>query len=158
VKTSPTPETIVITDTSCLIALTKTGVLDILPQMYRRIIITSDIVEEFGETLPQWIEVMAVPDPKYQHMLEKSLDTGEASAIALAVALEDVLLVLDDLKARKEAKRLGLKVTGTLGVLFRAKEKGFIPALKPHIEKLQASDFRISPDVVKELLTLSKEV
>jgi predicted nucleic acid-binding protein len=152
------PKTIVITDTSCLIALTKTGVLDVLPQMYRRIIVTSDIVEEFGEPIPQWIEVMAVPDPKYQRMLEKSLDAGEASAIALAVALEDVLLVLDDLKARKEAKRLGLKVTGTLGVLFRAKENGFILALKPCIETLLASDFRISPDIVKELLTLSKEV
>ena len=152
------PETIIITDTSCLIALTKTGALDILPLMYRRIIVTSTIVEEFGEALPQWIEVIDAPDPKYQQMLEKSLDAGEASAIALAVALENVLLILDDLKARKEAKRLGLKVTGTLGVLFRAREKGYIPALKPYIDKLQTLDFRISPDVVKELLALSNEL
>jgi predicted nucleic acid-binding protein len=64
---------------------------------------------------------------------------------------------MDDLKGRKEAKRLGFKITGTLGVLFNAKQKGFIPALKPCIDKLQTIDFRISPLVIKELLALSGE-
>ena len=151
-------EMVVITDTSCLIALTKTDTLGILSKMYHRVIITEDIRDEFGEPLPVWIEIMPVVDKKYQQLLEKTLDSGEASAIALAITLEDVVLILDDLKARKEAKRLGFKITGTLGVLFRAKQKGLIPALKPYIDKLQAIDFRISPLVVKELLTLSDEI
>jgi predicted nucleic acid-binding protein len=75
----------------------------------------------------------------------------------LAVTLENVLLILDDLKGRREAKRLGFKITGTLGVLFSAKQKGLIPALKPCIERLQAVDFRIDPSIVKELLALSGE-
>jgi len=152
------PETIVITDTSCLIALTKTGTLGILPEMYHRVIITEEVRDEFGEPLPVWVEIMPVSDKKYQQLLEGTLDRGESSAIALAVTLENVLLILDDLKARKEAKRLGFKITGTLGVLFRAKQKGLIPALKPCIDKLQAVDFRISPLIVKELLTLSGEI
>jgi len=151
-------ETVVITDTSCLIALTKTEVLSILSQMYHRVIITEDIRDEFGEPLPAWIEIVPVSDKKYQQLLEGTLDKGESSALALAITLENVLLILDDLKARKEAKRLGFRVTGTLGVLFSAKQKGLIPALKPYIDKLQAIDFRISPHIVKELLTLSGEV
>jgi predicted nucleic acid-binding protein len=151
-------EIIVITDTSCLIALTKTGTLDILPKMYQRIIITEEIQNEFGEELPQWIEIMSVTNKQYQQLLERILDKGESSAIALAAALGNVILVLDDLKARKEAKRLGFKITGTLGILFNAKQKGFIPALKPCIDKLQSIDFRISPHIISELLLLCKEI
>jgi predicted nucleic acid-binding protein len=85
------------------------------------------------------------------------LDKGELSAIALAVTLENVLLILDDLKGRKEAQRLGFKITGTLGILFSAKQKGLIPALKPYIERLQAVDFRIASSIVNKLLALSGE-
>jgi predicted nucleic acid-binding protein len=62
------------------------------------------------------------------------------------------------LKARKEVKRLGFKLTGTLGVLFNAKQKGLISALKPYIDKLQEVDFRISPLIVNKLLALSNEI
>ncbi|MDR1866382.1 MAG: DUF3368 domain-containing protein [Bacteroidales bacterium] len=151
------PEIIVIADTSCLIALSRIEALDLLRQLYRRVVITEDIRDEFGEPLPAWIEIMPVTDRKYQHLLEGILDKGESSAIALAVTLENVLLILDDLKGRKEAKRLGFKITGTLGVLFSAKQKGLIPALQPCIKRLQAVDFRIAPPVVKELLALSGE-
>ncbi|KAA6301615.1 MAG: hypothetical protein EZS26_002221 [Candidatus Ordinivivax streblomastigis] len=90
-------------------------------------------------------------------LLEATLDRGESSAIALSIELGNTLLIIDDLKGRKEAKRLGLKITGTLGLLFSAKQKGLIPALKPYLDKLQAVDFRISPIIVQELLTLSNE-
>ncbi|MDR3012865.1 MAG: DUF3368 domain-containing protein [Chitinispirillales bacterium] len=155
------PETIVIADTSCLIALASAEVLDILPRLYSRIVITESIRDEYMGELPSWIEVSAVSDPKYQRVLERILDKGEASAIALAVSLknvEDVLLILDDLKARKEAKGLGFKVTGTLGILFRARQDGLIPALKPYTDKLQSTGFRISTIVIGELLALSNEL
>jgi predicted nucleic acid-binding protein len=151
------PEIIVIADTSCLIALSRMEALDLLRQLYRRVVITEEIRDEFGEPLPAWIEIMPVADRKYQRLLESILDKGESSAIALAVTLENVLLIVDDLKGRKEAKRLGFKITGTLGVLFSAKQKGLIPALKPCIERLQAVDFRIAPPIVKKLLALSGE-
>ena len=70
---------------------------------------------------------------------------------------ENTLLIIDDLKARREAKRLGLPITGTLGVLYAAKQKGLIPLLKPYLETLQSADFRIAPNIVKELLILSEE-
>jgi predicted nucleic acid-binding protein len=147
----------VITDASCLIALTKTDALDLLRQMYTKIIVTDDIYAEFGEPLPEWIEIKTVINRKYQQLLELHLDKGESSAIALAMEMEDVLLIIDDLKARKEAKRLGLPITGTLGVLYAAKQKGLIPALKPYMEKLQVVGFRVAPNIIKELLILCDE-
>ncbi|MDR3251025.1 MAG: DUF3368 domain-containing protein [Tannerella sp.] len=152
------PEVVVITDTSCLIALTKINALGLLRQLYHRVVITEDICIEFGEPLPDWIEIKAVTNKKYQQLIERILDKGESSAIALSMELGDVLLIIDDLKARKEAKRLGLKITGTLGLLFAAKQKGFIPVLKPYFDKLQSFDFRISPLIVRELLILSNEI
>jgi predicted nucleic acid-binding protein len=151
-------DVVVIMDTSCLIALTKIGALDIVSKMYRRIVITEKIKEEFGEALPQWIEVVEHPNTISWQLLERILDAGEASAIALAITFENALLVLDDLRARKEARRLGFKMTGTLGVLFRAKQANLISALKPYIDRLQATGFRISQPVVDDLLALSNEL
>ncbi|MDR0738017.1 MAG: DUF3368 domain-containing protein [Prevotellaceae bacterium] len=147
----------VITDASCLIALTKIDTLDLLHQLYAKLIVTDDIYAEFGEPLPEWIEIKTVINKKYQQLLELHLDKGESSAIALAMEMENVLLIIDDLKARKEAKRLGLPMTGTLGILYAAKQKGLIPALNIHVERLQAVGFRIAPNIVKELLTLCGE-
>ena len=78
------------------------------------VFVTTEIAQEFGEPLPKWIVIKQVKEKKYQQLLENTLDKGEASAIALALEMEDVLLILDDLKARKEAQKLGLKITGTL--------------------------------------------
>jgi predicted nucleic acid-binding protein len=75
---------------------------------------TKEMSEEFGELLPEWIVIKEVTNKKYQQILELSLDKGEASAIALSLELQNVLLILNVLKARKEAKRLGLIFTGTL--------------------------------------------
>ena len=90
-------------------------------------------------------------------MLETQVDYGEASAIALAAEYDDVLLLLDDLKARKLALRLKFKITGTLGVIHKAKQLSIITKVKPIIDKLLLTDFRIAENVVKEILRLNNE-
>lgn len=146
------PDTIVISDTSCLIVLSKLEILSLLKSLYQRIVVTNEIVHEFGEPLPDWIEVQEVKNKEYQHVLEQYLDRGEASAIALASQFNDVLLILDDLKGRKEALRLGYKITGTLGVLVRAKNESEIKMIKPYLLKFQEVGFRISEKIVEEIL------
>ena len=138
--------------------MSKTDVLKILPKLYNKIIVTEEIAEEFGEPLPIWIDIVPVVEKKYMQLLEQKLDKGESSAIALAITLDNVLLIMDDLKARKEARCLGLKITGTLGVLYRAKQKGIIPALKPIIDQLLLADFRIAPHIIHEVLALCGEI
>jgi len=54
---------------------------------------------------------------------------------------------LDDFKARKIADQLGLHVTGTIGVIVRAKLNGVIPSIKPVLQKMRETDFRLSIEI-----------
>jgi len=148
---------IVISDTSTLILLHKINEFDLLKGVYGKLITTPEIANEFGEQLPDWITVQSVKDEKYKKFLETQVDRGEASALALASEFEDVLLLLDDLKARKLAAKLMLKTTGTLGIIHRAKQMAIIPKVKPLIDKLLLTNFRISSEVVNEILRLNDE-
>jgi predicted nucleic acid-binding protein len=152
------PNINVIADTSCLIALSKVEAIELLNELYEEIYITEEIALEFGESLPEWVIIENVKNKKYQQLLDLYLDLGEASAIALALEKVDVLLILDDLKGRKEAEKLGFRITGTLGILFKAKKEGLITELKSYIEKLKAVGFRISPKIEEDILRKSKEI
>jgi predicted nucleic acid-binding protein len=96
----------IISDTSILIVFQKIDRLLLLNQVYGDILITPEIAEEFGEELPHWVKIKKPTDIRYQRLLETQIDAGEASAIALASDFDDVLLLMDDLKARKLAARL----------------------------------------------------
>ena len=148
---------IVISDTSCLILFHKIGEFDLLLEVYDNIITTPEVVEEFIEQLPDRIKVVSIKDKKYQEYLETQVDIGEASTIALAKEMNKPLLLLDDLKARKLANKLNLKFTGTLGVINKAKQLGVINKVKPVIDKLLATDFRISKNIINELLKINNE-
>jgi predicted nucleic acid-binding protein len=69
-----------------------------------------------------------VSDKYRQQLLEMQIDKGESSAIALALETPQSTIILDDFKARKIAEKLGLNVTGTLGVIIKAKLRGIIPS------------------------------
>ena len=148
---------IVISDTSTLILFHKIDEFNLLQKVYGRLITTPEIAEEFGEELPGWIDIQSVSDKKYQDLLETQVDYGEASAIALAAEFDDALLLLDDLKARKLATRLNFKVTGTLGVIHKARQMSIIDKVRPLIDKLLLTDFRIADNIIKEILRLNNE-
>lgn len=115
---------VIISDTSCLIVLTKIGELDILQQVYGKVTVTPEIAYEFGGLLPEWVAIVSIKDKVKQQLLELQIDKGESSAIALAMETPDSLLILDDVKARKAAAQLGLIFTGTMGVIIKAKLTG----------------------------------
>lgn len=148
---------IVISDTSTLILFHKIDEFSLLHKVYGELVTTPEIAEEFGEKLPGWIKIQSVSDKKYQYFLETQVDFGEASAIALVTDYDDVLLLLDDLKARKLATRLKFKVTGALGVIHKAKQMSIIDKVKPLIDKLILTDFRIADIIVEEILKLNNE-
>jgi predicted nucleic acid-binding protein len=77
---------------------------------------------------------------------------GEASAIALALELDDCTIILDDHKARRLADRLGLNVTGTLGVIIKAKRMGVIGSIRPLLDAIRNTDFRLSEGLEAEAL------
>lgn len=148
---------IIIPDTSCLIFLDKIGELNILQELYNRTIVTNEVAEEYILPLRNWIEIETVKEKHHQKVLEQLVDKGEASIMVLAMETENCVVSIDDLRARKAANRLGLRITGTLGVLFKAKKAGHIDSMRITIGKLKQIDFRISEKIEKELYRLSGE-
>ncbi len=143
---------IIISDTSCLILLKKIGQLQLLPKLYSQIFVTPLIVKEFGSDLPAEILVRDAQDLNLIRTLSLTVDEGEATAIALAFEIEDSILVLDDRKARRFASSLGLKLTGTLGIILKAKQLGVIPSVKQILDELRNTDFRISQNIIDRML------
>jgi predicted nucleic acid-binding protein len=143
---------IIVSDTSCLILLHKIDELHLLQKLFGEVTITQIVAGEFGTALPAWIRVENPADRKNQLVLEATLDKGEASSIALALEKEDCLLIIDDLKGRKLARRFGLIITGTLGILAQTKRKKHIPLLKSLLDKIKRTDFRLSEELILETL------
>lgn len=148
---------IIISDTSCFIILTNIGEFDLLRKVYGEVTTTVDIANEFGEQLPEWVKIRPIKDKYRQQLLEMQIDKGESSAIALALETQDNTLILDDYKARKIAEQLGLSYTGTIGVIIKAKLKGIIPSIKPLLEKISRTDFRISAEIELQALKDANE-
>lgn len=144
---------IVISDTSCLIILSKIELLDILPALFGEIWITEEIKKEIGETLPNWITVKKTDAVQITKILALNVDEGEASAMALYLEQTgDALLVIDERKGRLIAKDLGIKIIGTLGILVKAKQSGLITNMQDVIDLLEQTDFRLSPILKQQLL------
>lgn len=140
---------IIIADTSCLILLSKIEELELLKKLYQNIIVTPEIVAEYGEKLPSWFTVENVVNKQKQAELEQKVDRGEASAIALSLENQNSTVILDDVKARKLAEKLNIDFTGTLGIIIKAKLKNIIPSIKPILKKIEQTDFRISEELIQ---------
>ena len=66
-------------------------------------------------------------------------------------------MILDDYKARKIAERLGVTLTGTIGVIIKAKLNGTISSIKPILEKIKQTDFRLSGEIETQALKEADE-
>lgn len=137
--------------------LAKIGEIEILNNVFGDIITTSEVAEEFGEELPKWIKIRSATDLYSQGIFEIQVDKGEASAIALALEMPESVIILDDYKARKIAENLRLEIIGTIGVIIKAKKPGKIESIKPHLNKISQTNFRISPELEKLALEAAGE-
>ena len=94
----------------------------------------------------------------YELKQQAKLDNGESEAIILALELKTDLLLIDERRGRAEAQRLGIRITGLLGVLLEGKKRGFIVVVKPLMDKLiENSTFWISPLLYDKILLLGQE-
>jgi hypothetical protein len=161
---------IVISDTSPITNLAAVGLLHLLHQLYNCVIIPQAVYNEMvnvGYLVPgtievqtlSWIKTQAVTNTQKVSQLQSQLDPGEAEAIILALELNVDLLIIDERRGRKVASSLGItKITGLLGVLLEAKQKGLISAIKPIVEQLIAqTNFRISDSLYQKILQVSGE-
>lgn len=149
------PDTI--SNTSPLIALDNIGLLALLEGVYGRVLIAEEVRNEFGSALPGWIEVAPVQNRNLIRALQLSIDLGESATLALAMERLDARVILDDLKGRKVAQRLGVPYTGLVGVAIKGKRMGVIDSVGSVLTRLKQAGFRLSTAMEQEALRLAGE-
>lgn len=143
---------IIISDTSCLIALSNINKLHILRDLYTEVIITKEVAEEYGDQLPDWFLVAEVKNIQTQSDLENRLDKGEAGSIALALEIENSTLIIDEVKGRKIAQSLNIEIVGTIGVILLANKKGLINDVIGTLLTLVNKGFRLSDKLLEKII------
>jgi len=158
-----------VVDTSPLIFLAKLDRLDLLRDGADEILAPPAVVHEvrmhpddasrkIDMVLSAWLKVRPVGDLSALEVLLADLDPGEAETIALARELKADRVVMDDLDGRRLARRLGVVVVGTLGLLLAARLRGELPSLHAEILGLRAGGFRISDALVEAVMREAGEV
>jgi predicted nucleic acid-binding protein len=137
----------IVCNTSPAILLAKIGRLELFSELYDRILIPASVLDEIEakpskETkritalvMNQTFEIRRAP-PEILEGLPADLGAGEREAIALAIETQADLVVLDDQQGRRVARERELSVTGTVGVLIEARERGIIPSVRPELDRL----------------------
>ena len=156
----------VVVNTTPLIALAEIGRLEILKDLYGKIIIPQAVFDEikyepaYTEVRQSldWIDVVQIKDETQKKMFQSRLHAGELEAIIYADEIKADLIILDDKLARKTANYLKLNVTGTLGVISKAKEIGIVKEVKPIIDSIIDNGLYISPSVVELVLRSAGEL
>ncbi|NEO53396.1 MAG: DUF3368 domain-containing protein [Okeania sp. SIO3B5] len=161
---------IVVSDTSPITNLSAVGALELLHQLYDRVIIPQAVYDEMtslGYQVPgtvevqtlDWIENRTVENRQEVEELQVDLDIGEAEAIILALELDADLLLIDERRGRRVALELGVrKISGLLAVLQEAKRKGLILEIKPILDRLiSENNFRISVSLYNKVLQFAGE-
>lgn len=152
---------LVVSDASPIHYLVLIGASELLPVLYGRVVIpdsvmieltnirTPEVVKQWIGSHPAWLEVARPTQPPPDVMTH--LDRGERDALLLAVEIKADLVLMDDRDGVEEAARLGLTVTGTLGLLDQAAAKELVD-LPDALNRLRATNFRVSPVLLEKLL------
>lgn len=157
---------IVIADAGPLIAIARLHQLDLLPQIFGRVLVTDIVFTEcagrpdFPESTiirkavgQKHLELCASPD--FSAYTQK-IDAGEASAIALAIDF-GCGVIMDDKAGRRMATNASVPVIGTVGVLVLAKRKSLVPLVRPSLERLVSSGYFLSDEIISAALQAAGE-
>jgi predicted nucleic acid-binding protein len=157
---------LVIADTSPLNYLILIDAVELLPRLYLRVVLPEAVsvelkhpyappaVSKWANALPPWIEIQQAPNAAHSEPSLAALGSGEREAIALAELYRsqtEVLLLLDEEAARKQAAARQLATTGTLGVLKSAAEFGWIN-LPQAFAHLRLTNFRVSEELLQKVI------
>jgi predicted nucleic acid-binding protein len=158
-----------VVDTSPLIFLSKLQHLDLLRASADEIFAPPSVLsevrqqadsasQEIEEASTRWLKIEPLENREVVEILSAALDLGEAEAIALAQHLKADRIVMDDLDGRRFARRLGLPVVGTLGLVLAARLRGEIPSLRHEVDRLLEAGFRVAPALLEDALRAAGEL
>lgn len=156
---------VVVADTSPLRYLVSIGEAEVLSKLYGHILIPATVAAELTRARtpgpvrqwmarpPSWVDIVETATTV---SINAEFDPGERDAIVLAIERQADLVLMDDREGVDEARRQGLTVIGTLGVLDRAAEKGFVNLPKA-VARLRETNFRASRSLFDLLLAKDYE-
>lgn len=151
----------IVSNTTPIISLLKLNRLDFLQNLYTEVYIPAAVFNEIeaGKVKGYYKDLLKIDWIKITELKDKqavkyflNLDAGEAEAIVLATEMKADLILLDEKLGRFHAKHAGLKVTGTIGILIKAKTAGLIEELKPLLDELISKEVWISEKLKSEIL------
>ena len=160
---------IVILDSSILIGLGSIGRLALLHDLFGEVVIPEAVRDEIyaqgrGTEVSRqvaaasWIRTVAVRNRLAVRMLLHPLDLGEAEVIVLTHELGADLAAVDERQARKKLEDLGVPVVGTLGILLKAKQAGYIDRIRPEIDRLRKSNVFLGQNLIEIILDMAGEI
>ncbi len=158
----------VVCNSSPLIHLSKAGLLILLRDLFQEIYVPGEVLAESVEDSNRfpdaneikkadWIHPVAINDVDLKTALMLMIDEGEAAAIVLALEQKADLVLMDDYDGRAVAKEYNLKVTGTIGILLRAKYEGKIASLRHELDVLKENGFWMNEVIYQRFLKEANE-
>ena len=163
----PKPLEVVI-NTGPLIALVAAlGDLDILKSLYRKVHVPFEVCKEVtasgvdGFAVPQfeqaqWLQKWIQPTDLIP-LLRNTLDSGEASVIQLALNQGIQTVCIDESVGRRVARLSGLSLTGSLGILLRAKQEGYPIIIREAVQRMKQRGIWLSEVLVASALSHAGE-
>ena len=163
----PDLKDIVINTGPLLAIIAAQGSLSILQDLYRQVFIPYEVKKELTGYGTSRFGVREFKEARYlvvnsrplsmPPILQNTLDSGEASVIRLALIKKIDTVCIDETTGRRIARLYNLKVTGSLGILLRAKNEGYPISLKYAIEQMRKKDIYLTSNLINIVLELSGE-
>ena len=158
----------VIVNSTPIILLSNINQLELLKQIYGEITIPQAVYDEVTEKPDSacqnlknhfdWIKIETIKNPLQKKMYQAKLHDGEVEVMILAQEEPKAeLVILDDNTAKKTARFLELTVTGTLGILVKAKQLKLIEKIKPLMDALIGNGFFVAQNVYNMVLEQAGE-
>ena len=156
----------IVSNTTPIITLLSISKLNLLQQIYGQIIIPQEVYREIEQGKDkkfyvdlaeyEWITIKSINNREPLKYL-RDLDSGEAEVIVLANELRADLVIIDEKSGRDFAEYYNLKITGTIGVLLKAKELGLIKLIKPLIIQMTENGIWLNKKLIDKILKIANE-
>jgi predicted nucleic acid-binding protein len=156
----------IICNTTPILSLLKINQLSLLKKLYGQITVPFAVYQEIEKGKEKsyyqdlfsisWIEIKNIKGQKSRKYLF-DLDDGEAEVLILAEETNADLVLLDEIMGRRFAKQLNINVTGTVGILLKAKEKGYIRSVAELLKELTIKGTWLNPKLITKALQLANE-
>ena len=149
----------VFSNTTPFIALASIGQLELLPKLFGKVHVAESVIDECTEggriIVPDlltldWVIPVADQETSVLPVLFE-LDRGEKQTLILAMTHRATKVIIDERLGRRVAEYLGLNVTGTLGVLVKAKSIGLIPSFQEAAQAMRQQGIHYNTGLITRL-------